>query len=274
MLMISDEELKQHFTVDISTKKLSPYNLPLKLFSQANKATRITFEKGSQGCFHSNDSLKTFIITNNQFLLSKNSTLGFLTKMTKQLNVSSINHLINLVDSSRYQKLTLTDFGFTKTDISNFKDFITKQEQKIKKNGFQRVFQDQYYCFPGAKTDFEFYRNIADTVLKLSDEKLTQIFSSTSGNHSTTTDTRRVLIIFQDGKKLSVENIDDNPNYLATPWTVNYEGLKFKINSIQFGKLVNELTKGGFFETPLKEKNYALFKIADYLYPQKIGNTL
>ena len=48
------------------------------------------------------------------------------------------------------------------------------------------------------------------------------------------------------GKKLIIENSDDKPNYLYTPWIVDFEGLKFRTNSILFGQQIDEITNGQF----------------------------
>jgi hypothetical protein len=64
---------------------------------------------------------------------------------------------------------------------------------------------------------------------------------------------------------LIIENSDDRPNYLFTPWTVNYEGLRFRTNSIKFGMALHELTDRNFFGNTC-DKTYAIFRITDYLY--------
>jgi len=67
-----------------------------------------------------------------------------------------------------------------------------------------------------------------------------------------------------------VESSSDRPNYLYTPWTVDYEGLKFKSNSILFSRMVDELTRGQFLGDVPGDKKYAIFKIADYIYRRKV----
>ena len=73
-----------------------------------------------------------------------------------------------------------------------------------------------------------------------------------------------------DGKKLIIENSDDKPNYLYTPWIVDFDGLKFRTNSILFGQQIDEITNGQFFKEITRDKNYAIFKIADYMYRMKL----
>lgn len=71
--------------------------------------------------------------------------------------------------------------------------------------------------------------------------------------------------VFEDKTKLVIENSDYIPNYLYVPWLVNYEGVTFKSNSIAFGKLLHQLIGSDFFDKT-ETNNYAIFKIADYLY--------
>lgn len=71
-------------------------------------------------------------------------------------------------------------------------------------------------------------------------------FWQADGNWSTTTDWRRIIFVFQDGKKIIIENSDDIPNYLYTPGIINFEGLKFRSNSIFFGRNIDEIMKGQF----------------------------
>lgn len=96
-------------------------------------------------------------------------------------------------------------------------------------------------------------------------------FWQADGNWSTTTDWRRIIFVFQDGKKIIIENSDDIPNYLYTPGIINFEGLKFRSNSILFGRNIDEIMKGQFFNEVTRDKNYAILKIADYLYRKKLS---
>jgi hypothetical protein len=68
-----------------------------------------------------------------------------------------------------------------------------------------------------------------------------------------------------------IENSDHKPNYLYTPWYVDYEGLKFRTNSIKFGQYIDRITNSEFFNKDARDKNYAIFKITDYMYRKKIN---
>jgi len=81
-----------------------------------------------------------------------------------------------------------------------------------------------------------------------------------------------LIFDFQNGSQLIISNSDDIPNYLYTPWVINYNGLEYKTNSLELGRLINELTKGEFFEEYSDDPKYAIFKIADYVYRTKIAS--
>lgn len=166
----------------------------------------------------------------------------------------------------------MIDLKITDNEIKEFKKFIDKEEQRIKKSGIDRFDFDNLYSFPGENTDFNFYKSIADSLFTLSEEEINNAFWQAYGNWSTTTDWRRIIFVFQNGKKLIIENSDDKPNYLYSPWIVDFEGLKFRTNSILFGQQIDEITNGHFFKEIARDKNYAIFKIADYMYRKKLND--
>lgn len=111
---------------------------------------------------------------------------------------------------------------------------------------------------------------MADSLFTLSQEELNNVFWQSYGNWSTTTNWQTVTFVFDNGKELIVTNNDDKPNYLCNPWIVSFEGIKFSMNSIAFGLQIDEWTNGEFFSGYMRDKNYAIFKIADYLYRKKL----
>lgn len=179
--------------------------------------------------------------------------------------------MIAILDSSRFTKVALADLHISESDVSNFKYFLEKEKEKQAKQQDTELSEfDNLYAFPDNPTDFDFYNAIGSSLSTIDPEDIDLAFWQESLNWSTTTNWRRTILVFQDGKKLIVENAGFTPNYLYTPWVVDYEGLIFKTNSIRFGQLINDLTKGEFFNETTKDKNYAIFKIADYLYRKKL----
>jgi hypothetical protein len=199
------------------------------------------------------------------------SSAEYLSESMEEIDSGTIQKLIDEIDRSRFTRVSLADLDITEHDIGRFKKFIDRQEQRIKKPDFDPI--DDYenlYAFPGENADFNFYKTAADSLFKVSKDDINAAFWQAYGNWSTTTRWRRVIFVFQDGEKLIVENSDDKPNYLYTPWEVDYEGLKFKTNSLKFGQYIDQITNKQFFEKDARDKNYAIFKIADYLYRKKL----
>lgn len=270
-MILADKSLNKQYTFDQKAKSVKEYNLPESLFSNL-VVKELHFENGSQGCFHSNNSSRTYIKKGDKYVVDKKTKSSkYLSRADNEIEVVKVERIINVIDKSRFSKVSLTELNITENDINEFKKFIDKEEQRINKSGIDRFDFDNLYSFPGEKTDFRFYKSVAESLITLSDEEINNAFWQAYGNWSTTTDWRRVIIVFQNGKKLIVENSDDKPNYLYTPWVVDFEGLKFQTNSILFGQQVDEITNGQFFNEVARDKNYAIFKIADYLYRKKLN---
>ncbi|MCK0114921.1 MULTISPECIES: VPS10 domain-containing protein [Gelidibacter] len=270
-IVLADRSLKKLYTLDPKEKSVNEYSLPESLFSNL-VVKELHFENGSQGCFHSDNSLRTYIKKGDKYVVDKKTKSSkYLSRADNEIEVTKIERIINVIDKSRFSNVSLTDLSITENDINEFKKFIDKEEQRINKSGIDRFDYENLYTFPGEKTDFDFYKSVADLLFTLSDEEINNAFWQSYGNWSTTTDWRRIIIVFQNGKKLIIENSDDKPNYLYTPWVVDFEGLKFRTNSILFGQQIDEITNGQFFNEVARDKNYAIFKIADYLYKKKLN---
>jgi photosystem II stability/assembly factor-like uncharacterized protein len=270
-MILADGSLNKHYTIDYKQKSMNEYNLPENLFSDLI-VKELHFENGSQGCFHTDNSIRTYIKKGAKYVVDKKTKSSkYLSRADNEIEVAKIERIINIIDKSRFSKVSLTKLNITENDVNEFKKFIDKEEQRINKSGIDRFDFTNLYSFPGEKTDFKFYKSVADSLITLSDEEINNAFWQAYGNWSTTTDWRRIIIVFQNGKKLIIENSDDKPNYLYTPWVVDFEGLKFRTNSILFGQQIDEITNGQFFNEVARDKNYAIFKIADYLYRKKLN---
>lgn len=274
-LIVSDATLNTYYSVNPSAKSLDKFELPKSLFElSTNKIEEFHIETGSQGCFHSNNKRRSYLRKGNQFKLNrKDSKPDFLTNAPTTIDEGKINELVRFIDDSRFKKVSVSELSLTDKDISAFKKFVDNEEKRIKKNGIDKFDYANLYSFPGEKTDFNFYRSTSDSIMSLSSDIVDKVFWLEYGNWSTTTEWRRIIFVFQDKTKLIVENSDDKPNYLFTPWTVDFEGLKFRTNSIKFGQAISELTNGNFFGKTANDKNYAIFKITDYLYRVKLQST-
>ncbi|WP_445454994.1 VPS10 domain-containing protein [Flavobacterium sp. HNIBRBA15423] len=270
-IVLADRSLNNQYTFDPKEKSVNKYSLPESLFSNL-VVKELHFENGSQGCFHSNSSLRSYIKKGDKFVVDKKTKSSkYLSRAISEINADKIEQIIEIIDKSRFEKVSLVDLKITDNEIKEFKKFIDKEEQRIKKSGIDRFDFDNLYSFPGENTDFNFYKSIADSLFTLSEEEINNAFWQAYGNWSTTTNWRRIIFVFQNGEKLIIENSDDKPNYLYTPWIVDFEGLKLRTNSILFGQQIDEITNGHFFKEIARDKNYAIFKIADYMYRKKLN---
>lgn len=272
-LIISDESLKEYFSVDEKRKTIQKFELPKKLFdTKTNPVNDFEIELGSSGCFHREISNLLFKRKSNSFIKTtkRKKSDDFLKKMDKEINENKINNLISILDDSRFKKPTVSDLKITQTDINEFKKFIDEVEIKHKEGSKLIPDFDNPYLFRVENPDFGFYKKVADSIFSISDNDIENSFLEGPHMISTSRVWRKINLTFSDGKKLSIENYEYLPNYMYTPWAVEYDNLKFISTSVQLGELIDEITNGQFFEQSLKEKNYVLFRIADYLYHQKL----
>jgi hypothetical protein len=72
------------------------------------------------------------------------------------------------------------------------------------------------------------------------------------------------VFTFKDKTTLAVSNTGTAPQYLQVPWEVYYQGLPFTSSSIKFGKLLDQLTQGGFLAAFSAKKEYLLLRIIKY----------
>ena len=269
-LIISDYSLSTRLKVDIASNKLVSFDLPKDILGTDQKIKSFTIGLGSIGCFHHDDQTRTYKLNGDVLKLSESS--NFLNGMPRQIDLETVNKIISIANSSRIDELSIEDLNLQPSDYSDYKSFILKKEQEIKKNGIDRFQYGDPYQFPGEKTDFEFYKMISDSLNEVDNSIISNLFSNGYGNWSTTRIWHQLIFDFQNGSQLIISNSDDIPNYLYTPWVINYNGLEYKTNSLELGRLINELTEGKFYEDYADDPTYAIFKIADYMYRMQLEN--
>lgn len=269
-LIISDPTLEKRYSIDLPTKQVNDFTLPNTLLGHT-KPDIISFsiESGSQGCFH-------YQLKKDEYKKDKNCFVKVKQKKPESLGLpdkipfSSLYNVLNIADSCANRILSVKELNVTVEDIDEYKKFIMKEEEDIKKNDddLVRLDFDNLYHFPGKNTDFDFYRNTADSLYNLSDSVVTQVFNLVSPGWSTTTNWIRLSITLENKEVLYVYNQDYEPGYLYNPWRIDYNGLIVKCPSFKLGMLMNELTSGKVLKKDACEKKYAIYKIADYLYRQ------
>lgn len=271
-----------------------PNRYPATVFSNFD-VTEIHFEYGRDKRYLRNNAQKIYIKKGNTFVVDEKTTIkkrykhmgciskasikewdkdmcgketnsfkNHLLKSVKKIDSREIDSLIAMIDKLRYEKVTTADLNISDNDVKEFLKFIDKNEQRI-----TELEKNNPYIVPD-ENKFNFYRAVADTLFKISDEDVNSAFWKTNDTRCGTEKWRRITFVLHDGKKLIVENTDYNPNYLYTPWVVNYEGLRFRTNSILLGQKIDKITNGQFFDSDARDKNQAIFDIVDYLYRKQL----
>lgn len=269
-LVVSKHDLKKYFIVDTHTKSIRDFELPKNLWGD-NEISEFYFENRSSGCFHSSNRQRTYKRKGSEFKIdTKKSSSKFLTHTKKIINENVINELVKTVEDSRFEQISLADLNISEKDILKFKKIVDDKSKEPKYSDTDFLDFDTPYTFHGKNTDFEFYKKAADSLSFLTTKDIDNAFWQVSGIMSTSVDSRRIVFVFKDGKRLTVENNDTAPNYFYTPWVVDYDGLLFRTNSIKLGQLINELTNGDFFSELILEKSHAIYNITDYLYQERL----
>lgn len=273
-LVIAEDNFTKHYRVDTDNKTVNTFELPATLFGN-KKVEEWHIESGSRGCFHYYNNARRYLRKGSVFVAGKApDKKPFLNAMSKQLAAANIDRLAKIIDTARFENIRFSDLNIKTADALRFKQYVDNQRknvQQAKQNDADYYDFDNLYNFPGENIDFGFYKRAADALPHLPAGDINNAFWQNYGNWSTTMDWRRITFVFADSTQVVIENSDDKPNYLCTPWVVTYQGLKFSTNSIKFGQELDRLTKGQFFDKTVRNKQYAIFKIADYLYRKKIN---
>lgn len=269
-LLVSGGGLNKYYNIDPNSKLITEFKLPNKLFADKSVSS-IRFEDGYQGCFSADNLHRVYVKKSGKFIVDNDaSSAKYLSGAARELDESSVQNIIGVVENARFSKVSIADLDISQEDIIQFKKFIDKTSLKLKNSDFIPFDEENLYRFPGEYSDFNFYKSAADSLFNVSQENVNNAFWQVDGTWSTTRHWRRIIFKFQDGKILIVENSDDKPNYLYAPWHIDYDGLKFATNSIKLGQYIDEITNKQFFIKGAREKNYAIFKITDYLYRKKL----
>lgn len=268
-LLISDLSFNQYYKIDVDNKTVTEYSFADDFIQRSNNPV-ISFSLGvdSQGCFHHDAQSVKYNRTGDFFVAEKSRN------SSNKIDESHINRLVSVIIESRQHTISLSELEITDTDIKDFKKFIAKEAGKQAKGERSLEYSTNPYKFPDFDTDIKFYKNIADSLYAgaIPDSVINAALRAEYGNWSSTTNWKSVVIEFQGGQILKISNTDDKPNYMLTPWLVDYEGVKFKGNAISIGRILTRLSNGNFIASPFKDKNYVIFNIINYLYQQKLAD--
>lgn len=254
----------EHYSFNTVDRSLKPFILPRSLYADRD-IKKITFEKGSSGCFNHSVIFREYDHKNGSFRkgLERFGKSNAFDNMKKNIDEGIVRDIIKEIEEQN-DSISFEDLEITQKDISDFKKFITKKEKDDNLEALSD-YSDPYH-FPDTKIDFNFYKNSADSLRDISPEILNNVFNAGSNIMSTQVSWNKLIIEFNDGFTISIANDDYLPNYLNTPWIVNYNGILFKSPSIKLGKLIEKLSNGCLFEKTQLDRKYAIFKIVDHLY--------
>lgn len=269
-LIVSDEDLTQFYAVNTQKRSLEPFDLPDNLFE--NKIVKsIGFEDGYNACFNAVNGVSFYERSGDIFeekpgSSSRRNRFG----RFKGMNASAIDSLVLFLEGSKNQRCALSDLGLSDADIDVFKQFLDNVFTNPDAFRDHFNFSNSWNRFIADKANYSYFKSAADSILFLSDSVIHDIFTCWGKDRSPDNPWKRVVLYFEDGEKLILENNDDEPNFLYSPWIVKYEGLYFRTNSILLGKMIDRITQGKFIDAGASDKNYAIFRIINYLHEKKL----
>lgn len=285
---------KDHNGVYMSDKNFNKYQINQEIDSikpyisdfnnlKDKQIKKITFIKGSTGCFHNVKTELSYKNKRGHFSKAKKTVTGkkdyFLKDMPRRIDKSStdkflqfvyrsmcnLNDTINLelIENERQYYKKIFDEEIEISSMLNMDTiYIGHEYHPIYNIIFRRDFDIT------TKKDIKFLSSCVDT-LKI--DKNTQQTILTEENYSvcTTTNYNLVQIIMNDNSSLNLQDYNYEPNYLHCPWIAFYNGEPFLLKSLAVGKSIDDMTNGKFMPE-CNTKEYAIGKILRYyLYNQK-----
>lgn len=271
-LIITDSDERKHFALDAERRQLQPFTIPDRLFASTTPVKDIKFELGSSGCFHNEVYSCRYVRDGNGFKRDrKGDTLGKKIKLPVHLDADVVESLVLAADSLKNHRLTISDLNITPMDILRYQQFIDEESTKTGYRGYATDPEAAIdYTFDD-NTDYSFYRDISPLLNSVTEEVMERIFYPENKAWSTTTNWRKVTIGLGNDMSLEILNEDYQPEYAYFPWAVRYNGLVFKVNSFEVGRIINELTGQRFLNQQYYDKNYLLYCIADYFFWKRMG---
>ena len=125
-IIVTDYSLESRWSLDLETKIAKEYELPKSLFDlSVNNIVEFSIEVGSQGCFHQQKQQKTYSLQDHSFHLQKGDK-EFLPTMNQKIKPELLNEIVTAINTSRFQKLSVSDLEVSDNDLANFKKFIDK----------------------------------------------------------------------------------------------------------------------------------------------------
>lgn len=271
-ILVSNRELTMLFILDTKKKELTPFVLPERIVGANISVKKFSIEIGSSGCFHYETSGRIYERKKDRFISnSKKDTTGDENEMPTQIDADDIEGLVRAIDSLKCHRLSLSDLEVIEKDIQNYQALVDEkaligvdEDEAPEEQGHLEL-----YLFE-KNTDYTYYRDVVPLLGRVADDIMNIVFDPPLKQWDTTTNWRKIVFLLDDHSTLEIKNDDEIPNYFYSPWIVDYNGLKFKVNSFEIGKMINKLTNNCFLRRKFRDKNYPLFRIADFFYRKEV----
>ena len=265
-----DEESQNHYQVDVKSKSIEDYVIQDSLLSQyKNRITKLVFEY-AHGCISTQVYISGYEFVESKFVeseIERKQWENKISKMPLEIDKDSINKILEFVDKLRNNKTTIaSDIHFTSDDIRVFREFIDslKFARDETNFDFDIPMEDYYYRFYD-ETDFDFCKDVACSIDDIPDSIINySIIRSIRGNSSTDAPVWTLTLYTDDEKQIILRNFDEN-SFLKVCWIVEYEGLSFRVTSLELSRVINTLSNDRFMGNLSEAENLALSYIATHL---------
>jgi len=208
-----------------------------------NGIKKISFFRGSQGCFHYfNNELeytnfsgnfegameiphgsKGEPLPENEDVIEGKLVEQFFKKLPEIL---SVPHLTSINDLN----FTNTEYERCKKDILEFRTSLLNQNKKRKK--------ETAFNFNRNNLDFDKLLNMVDSIKQIRPEILTSILAEMDGILSTTTNWTRIQFVNNENEVLTISSYYYNPNAFYFPWVVQLNGYTVQSTNIEINRFV------------------------------------
>ena len=294
-ILLTDYEIKNHYLFDLENKTYEKLTLPDKLVDLSKKRLKaFRIEKSASGCFHYDQWIEDYKYEKDVFVKQaiEKDTSRFTQPKSLSLstnkNAQRIKNILNEINKTSNEILSIKDINLTQKDIDAYKTYLKQKKNELIKYQKEIGTEDNdpdleldvpvemggnlenyYLRVPNDLKVYEQYEILADSILTLPDSIINQIFEVSDLFSSTDSDWIKITINFDDNTSISVFSGDSEHNFLFTPWTIDYEGLKVKSNSLKIGRLINKIGEGKIMHPIFSDKRYAIHQIVNYLYDKK-----
>ncbi|AWH84832.1 hypothetical protein HYN59_06695 [Flavobacterium album] len=246
---------------DHTPEKIVP-NSPLNAFL-ASPIRSFSITAGSQGCFHSQEDVVNYEISNDSVYTTGVFVSKYMDKkpldFTKKINIAGLENSLHSINAHPSSMPSLKDFGITGKDIRDYKAMVNEQIKEMqgltKKERLAR--KEFYYAVP----------KMLDTI---NNQTIENIFRQRENIWSTTVNWTGVSIINQQNDTIHIgRSFYERSLPWNLPWHFQYKGLNFNCYQIGFSKFIDSCIPPGFMNKEIFDNRLLIMEIANYWWEQK-----